>query len=1814
MSKKKLSIILVVILALVLSITAITVAAKADDKATLNISVVTNKADNDLVKTLSENYNGITVYSTLDAALADVSANGTKGIMVLADKYPGTATAITAAQASKINELGVRVYVEYPQNNEALGIVGYEGTKAMDYDRAIVIDDDAMGMEMYSLLYVHGAQYATKSDISNSWLVAAKVAGYDTAEYYDEETGELTDCTPYSMLEVNDAGNVLIASTKLSQFINARYAPYARWQSLWMSVISWVAQADRDDINTVEWTPAVNPNYGPDEELADNAYSEAVRLNTEWFINSGLLINADGSEGIKEGYRSGKGFKTDGDQRIRTSVRADCNGETVAALALAAQVLGNEEYGDIAYNIMDWLLNESELANGVRADVENSQYGLLSWHYGAMDDYYGDDNARAILGLIIGASALDTDEFDERILEAIIANFRTTGVYGYRGGMLSAEKIDEFGWEYYYNRTNKNYAPHFESMLWACYLWAYDKTGYEPLLERTSTGISMMMTAYEETMKGDLDNGSGEWKSTNGIQQERAKMILPLAWLVRIDPSEEHIAWLDLMISDMMAYQDEATGALRDAVADEGYGVIGLPPFKTNSDYGGAEAAVIQNNGDPCSDSLYTANFAMLGINEAYAAMASIGNTALASKYQDYATSLSDYHVRIQQVSDNAKYNGLWYRGFDYEKWEAYGSDGDAGWGIWCVETGWTQAWISATLSLQVMETNMWDYSKDSSIGTNFDAVAERMLNVEIPEGEPIPSYELSEAVTVRGTIDLLFNETYGSTTYSDGQWFGAQGVDITLYVDYQREVVFDTVKLHFLQNMSMGICVPAGITVYTSDDGVTYTLFGSAVGTEDIQTEYSNRKTDGAFFEYLTVSSNTKSARYIKIVVENAGEYLASGNSTKHWIFMDELELSGGVADLDALKALIDTVETLDTMAYQPATVLALEVAYDNAVKYYNAQNHDPIKFDTVYDALNTAITGLKPSESYSATSYVNFNKLVGSIGKLTDGNFTNITLQGKVITNLSSLTEQQLEVYLDLGSSVAIHQIGYAADSTPKSGKYLQNAEFLVSDSPDGPWVSVGSLIAQPHKGDYSTTEYRVLGGAANGNAGRYVKVVFTRNPDVEYTTASGKIYRAEWLYLTEIMINEYVPVTVEAENASVTVKGSDGKELSMLGAMVGDDLSVTVTPDEGSMISSVKVNGTDVTLTNNTFVIEDVTEAKTITVALFTFSEEDRPTIVVKDWFITPGQDFDPLADIYAYDKDGNDISSLVTVKESNIGTATGTYTVTYFVQVENGAFAEATANVYVVNSLSGNHVVAITPSTKDDLSKMAQRLVDGTFAPSGSTHAASQYVSWLDNDYVEIVIALDGRIGIADIGYSLISCPTYGFLPPDVDLYVADELGDWTKVATVEAVKHPFANNEYEYIKKYVALDNVQASYVKVVIRFDDNAELLASYGKYVPAWTFVDEIMVNPYYSVSATETENGNVTIATSNQNGVLYGESATVTFTPDAGYVLSGVKINGVAVSVSDNTYTITDIRKHCTVEATFEKIHIRTAAVCLGDSIAILYSAVIDDSSDAQMRFTMNGKTVTVYGAATNAANVYNFKFKDIAPQCMGDNITAELIVGGVVVDVIEEYSIRIYADAMLDAIENKEIEGYTDAQYSALGTLLADMLEYGAAAQKYLKYKVDTLVNHGIEGASSYTELTEECDAVVGDSTSEDVYFTSAGIRFDYVNSMYFKFNTTNVESVSVKITEKATGRSSVYTNADFANVKDNVYVLYSKSVVPQDFGTRYTVDLYDGESVVQTLEYSISAYVYYIQRENTAMAELARTLYNYGISACKFKELT
>ena len=72
--------------------------------------------------------------------------------------------------------------------------------------------------------------------------------------------------------------------------------------------------------------------------------------------------------------------------------------------------------------------------------------------------------------------------------------------------------------------------------------------------------------------------------------------------------------------------------------------------------------------------------------------------------------------------------DGVWYRGFDFRRWEYWGADADVGWSLWSTETGWTQAEIVSTLVLRQLRTSLWEYTAESEISGKLDRWRRRML------------------------------------------------------------------------------------------------------------------------------------------------------------------------------------------------------------------------------------------------------------------------------------------------------------------------------------------------------------------------------------------------------------------------------------------------------------------------------------------------------------------------------------------------------------------------------------------------------------------------------------------------------------------------------------------------------------------------------------------------------------------------------------------------------------------------------------------------------------------------------------------------------------------------------------------------------------------------------------------------------------------------------------------------------------------------------------------------------------------------------
>lgn len=277
--------------------------------------------------------------------------------------------------------------------------------------------------------------------------------------------------------------------------------------------------------------------------------------------------------------------------------------------------------------------------------------------------------------------------------------------------------------------------------------------------------------------------------------------------------------------------------------------------------------------------------------------------------------------------------------------------------------------------------------------------------------------------------------------------------------------------------------------------------------------------------------------------------------------------------------------------------------------------------------------------------------------------------------------------------------------------------------------------------------------------------------------------------------------------------------------------------------------------------------------------------------------------------------------------------------------------------------------------------------------------------------------------------------------------------------------------------------------------------------------------------------------------------------------------------------------------------EVDITGASITVGKDLTMNYyvklidAAIVKDAEKLAMRFTMNGKAVTVTEYTVEDGE-YVFAFTGIAPQCMNESIKSELLLDETVIASKDAYSVRENAEALLAAHKDNE----------KLEQLVVDMLAYGAAAQAYKGHKADAPASAGITGTPS-AELPATSDKSLTASASDKVYFTAATVWFDNVNKIGIKISTAKNVKLIVKIGDDATG--TAYENL-------NSTVFYTDAISATSFDTVYTFELYEGETLVQTMTYSVASYVHAMQSgANEKMKALSAALYNYGRSAVAYR---
>lgn len=651
-----------------------------------NFAIFCADEKNNLIMALHQSGYHPTVVKDVEQAMELIEEGGS--IFVLADEYPAKGTNLSQTLLDRARQKRLKLYVEYPEN-----VLGKETKtpRTIVYERLVAPDGFFGVLEPGAILMLNGCWHRPYFEEGPGLLCLAKVAGYDKMAYgLPNEYDVVLDY-------LDERRDVLISTSCLSSFITGRYAPAASWKNLWQELFRQMGLGEI----SLQWEPTVSIVAGPKSPLLPCAGHRAWERNVDWSYTY-MIGRCTPTIAVFEGFESAIDYR--GRQYIRTVLRGDCIGETAMELCYGWAQNGNPDLRKVSCELVDRLFTADVFYND---NPDSSMYGLINWFENAKR-FYGDDNARLLLGIMSVRELTGEKRWDEKILRCVLANLRTSGSNGLRHPAFYHDSFEQETWFDFYNREVNFVSPHYQSYLWSVFLWTYQLTGIEELLVKSKMAIAKVMELFPDKLR---------WQ--NSLTGEVTRMLLPLSFLVRIDPTEEHKNWLKRVVDATIAYQ-QPCGAIRDEFGDLSLG--NYPPPQSNESYGTSEASLIQNNGDPATDLLYATNWAFIGLWEASLVMEE-------AYVKEAYEKLRDFLLRIQVCSkDHPELDGAWMRSFDYEKWEYWGSASDIGWSAWSVESGWVNAWIATTLLLEERQESLMKLSAQEDFMKIASDIYEEMM------------------------------------------------------------------------------------------------------------------------------------------------------------------------------------------------------------------------------------------------------------------------------------------------------------------------------------------------------------------------------------------------------------------------------------------------------------------------------------------------------------------------------------------------------------------------------------------------------------------------------------------------------------------------------------------------------------------------------------------------------------------------------------------------------------------------------------------------------------------------------------------------------------------------------------------------------------------------------------------------------------------------------------------------------------------------------------------------------------------------------
>ena len=285
-----------------------------------------------------------------------------------------------------------------------------------------------------------------------------------------------------------------------------------------------------------------------------------------------------------------------------------------------------------------------------------------------------------------------------------------------------------------------------------------------------------------------------------------------------------------------------------------------------------------------------------------------------------------------------------------------------------------------------------------------------------------------------------------------------------------------------------------------------------------------------------------------------------------------------------------------------------------------------------------------------------------------------------------------------------------------------------------------------------------------------------------------------------------------------------------------------------------------------------------------------------------------------------------------------------------------------------------------------------------------------------------------------------------------------------------------------------------------------------------------------------------------------------------------------------------------------TTEDVSIYGASMTVGSTLAMNYYVAGCIGSNYYMTFSVNG-TVSEPVTGINQYGYLMFTFDNIPPHMMSETISAMVYdgEGNALLDEAFEFSVKEYATKVLSLYGNDE----------KLSNLVADMLKYGAAAQRYKNFALNSLATTDIDltdkgNTSTPTNTDDARTNVIEADTGIDknVYaFTATGVRFDFDNKIYVKFKTDDISKIKLTCNGKNVTAS--------IEAGEGIYVFYTDGISATEFDKVFTFQLYVDDVLCQTITYSVNSYAYAkYDGQTDGISDLVIALYRYGLSAKEY----